>query len=78
MKVSEELSISFWLRKSEDKMLNKRTVMGKTIIRGMPSDGFSLGYKVESEKFYRKAGVSIERSAEVNEINNHILHVRSE
>jgi site-specific recombinase XerD len=78
MKVSEELSISFWLRKFEGQMANKKTIMVKIIIRGMPSDGFSLGYQVDPAKFDRKAGVVIGKSAEVAEINNHILHVRSE
>lgn len=77
MKVSQELSISFWLRKDNNNPDSKATIMLRITIDGQ-RDGFSLGYQVESSRFNNKAAEVAGKSMEAIEINKHILHVRGE
>ena len=77
MKVSQELSISFWLRKDNKNPAGKATIMLRIIIDGQ-RDGFSLGYQVEPARFNNKAAEVAGKSMEAIEINKHILHVRGE
>lgn len=77
MKVSQELSISFWLRKDARNPVNPATIMLRIIINGQ-RDGFSLGYKVDSKRFDHKAVQVIGKSTEAIEINKHLLHVKGE
>ena len=77
MKVSQELSISFWLRKDNNHPESKATIMLRITIDGQ-RDGFSLGYQVEPEKFNNKAAEVAGKSMEAIEINKHLLHVRGE
>lgn len=76
MKVSQELSISFWLRRNNKNPSGKATIMLRIIMDG-ERDGFSLGYKVEPEKFDHKAGMISGKSPEVIEINKYLLKVRT-
>jgi len=77
MKVSQELSISFWLRKDNNNPDSKATIMLRITIEGQ-RDGFSLGYQVEPARFNNKAAEVAGKSMEAIEINKHILHVRGE
>lgn len=77
MKLSHELSISFWLRSKRKNPGPKATIMCRILINGERED-FSLGYQVEPEKFDNKAATISGRTAEVVEINKHIMHVRAE
>lgn len=77
MKVSQELSISFWLRKDNKNPDSKATIMLRITIDGQ-RDGFSLGYQVEPARFNNKAAEVAGKSMEAIEINKHILHVRGE
>ncbi|WP_436489300.1 site-specific integrase [Chitinophaga sp. ARDCPP14] len=77
MKVSQELSISFWLRKDNNNPDSKATIMLRITIDGQ-RDGFSLGYQVEPARFNNKAAEVAGKSMEAIEINKHILHVRGE
>lgn len=77
MKVSQELSISFWLRKDPKDKNAKAAIMLRITINGV-RDGFSLGYQVIPEKFNNKAAEISGKSLEAIEINKHILFVRSE
>ncbi|MBS0027677.1 tyrosine-type recombinase/integrase [Chitinophaga sp. 22321] len=77
MKVSQELSILFWLRKDNKNKDGKASINVRITISGA-RDGFSLGYQVEPKKFDTKAGAIIGKSAEAIEINNRITHVKSE
>ncbi|SEW52360.1 Arm DNA-binding domain-containing protein [Chitinophaga arvensicola] len=54
MKVSQELSISFWLRKDNNNPDSKATIMLRITIDGQRDD-FSLGYQVEPARFNNKA-----------------------
>jgi len=78
MKVSQELSISFWLRKYDKDPKSLPAITVRINITGHKKDGFSLGYQVEPQKFNHKAAEVTGRSPEVIEINKHILHVRME
>jgi len=77
MKVSQELSISFWLRKDVRNPNNPATINLRIIIDG-DRDGFSLGYQVDPKKFNRKAAEVTGKSTEAIEINKHILYVKGE
>lgn len=78
MKVSQELSISFWLRKDARNPNNPATINLRINITGHQKDGFSLGYQVDSKKFNRKAAELTGKSTETIEINKHILYVKGE
>lgn len=77
MKVSQELSILFWLRKDNLNKESKASINIRITIDG-ERDGFSLGYLVDPKKFDRKAAVVAGRSEEAIQINNQILRVKSE
>jgi hypothetical protein len=55
MKVSQELSILFWLRKDNKNKDGKASINVRITISGA-RDGFSLGYQVEPKRFDTKAG----------------------
>lgn len=78
MKVSQELSILFHLRYDNNNPTGKATICVRITVTGFPRDGFSLGYKVDPAKFHKESGTVTRRSAEAIEINNHLLHIRSE
>lgn len=76
MKLSHELSILFWLRsKRKD---NPKAVVTCRITINSEREEFSLGYQVDPEKFDSKSQTIAGRTAEVVEINKHIMHVRAE
>lgn len=77
MKLSHELSILFWLRSNKRKDNPKAVVTCRITINGVRED-FSLGYQIEPEKFDKKSATIAGRTAEVIEINKHIMHVRAE
>lgn len=78
MKVSQELSLSFWKRMDNNSASGKATIMLRIRIKGHLPDGFSLGYQVDPEKFDTKAAIVSGKSSEITEINKHLLFVRSE
>ncbi len=78
MKISQELSILFLLRYDNMNPNGKATICVRITVTGFPRDGFSVGYKVEPEKFNKETGSIIGRSEEAIEINKHLQHVRSE
>lgn len=78
MKVSQDLSILFHLRYDNNNSNGKATICVRITVTGFPRDGFSLGYKVDPTKFNKESGTVTGKSAEAIEINNHLLHVRSE
>lgn len=78
MKVSQDLSILFYLRYDTLNPNGKATICVRMTVTGLPKDGFSIGYQVDPSKFDKKASAVIGRSAEVIEINNQIQHVRGE
>ncbi|MGN6508807.1 MAG: site-specific integrase [Chitinophaga sp.] len=77
MKVSQELSILFWLRHKNKSSESKATIMVRLTLNGERTE-FSLGYQVDPEKFDSKSGIIIGKSAEFIEINKQIFRVRNE
>ncbi|UYQ95674.1 Arm DNA-binding domain-containing protein [Chitinophaga horti] len=77
MKVSQELSISFRLRKSKSETNGKRTIMLRLVIRG-ERDDVSLGYQVNPAKFCKKSGIINGSFPEVIEINKAIAKTRTD
>ena len=75
MKVSQDLSILFFLRRDNKNLEGKATITVRLTIDGA-RDGFSLGYQVDPGKFKNEQVIG--KSPEVIEINKQILHVRSE
>ncbi|RPD39426.1 Arm DNA-binding domain-containing protein [Chitinophaga barathri] len=53
MKLSQDLSISFWKRNGRTNPDGKATIMVRIVIN-QERDGFSLGYQVEPHKFDTK------------------------
>ncbi|KAA2239121.1 site-specific integrase [Chitinophaga agrisoli] len=78
MKVSQELAISFWLRKYDKNPGSLPAITARIIITGYPKVDISLGYQIDPQKFNRKAAEVTGKSLEAIEINKHILHVRGE
>lgn len=76
MKLSQDLCITFWLRRQNMNKNSKATIMLRVMIAGEYKD-LSLGYQVEPERFDNKSASIAGRTAEVVEINKHIAHVRS-
>ncbi|PSL44965.1 site-specific recombinase XerD [Chitinophaga niastensis] len=77
MKVSQDLSILFFLRRDNGNTTGKGTLTVRLTIDGV-RDGFSLGYQIDPKKFDKKAAAIIGKSAEAIEINTQIQHVKSE
>lgn len=77
MKVSQELSILFWLRKQNGNGEARATIMVRITIEGL-RENFSLGYQVSPEKFDSKAGAVLGRTEEAATINRQLVRVRSE
>jgi len=77
MKVSQDLSILFHLRKDNCNPNGKASIAVRLTIQGV-RDGFSLGYQVDPNKFDRKAAQITGKSLEAIEINKHIFHVKGE
>ncbi|PSL42796.1 site-specific recombinase XerD [Chitinophaga niastensis] len=77
MKVSQDLSILFFLRRDNGNTTGKGTLTVRLTIEGV-RDGFSLGYQIDPKKFDKKAAAIIGKSAEAIEINAQIQHVKSE
>ncbi|WP_295119313.1 site-specific integrase [uncultured Chitinophaga sp.] len=77
MKVSQELSILFWLRKQNNNGDARATIMVRITIEGI-RENFSLGYQVLPEKFDSKAGAVLGRTEEAATINRQLVRVRSE
>jgi site-specific recombinase XerD len=75
MKVSQELSILFWLRHKNKSSENKASIMVRLTLDGERTD-FSLGYQVDPQKFDSKSGSILSKSAEAIEINRQILRVK--
>lgn len=78
MKVSQDLSILYYLRYDNNNINGKATICVRITVTGFPKDSFSLGYQVDPSKFDKRAGAVMGRSTEVIEINNQLLHVRGE
>ena len=72
MKVSQDLSILFYLRYDTLNPNGKATICVRMTVTGLPKDGFSICYQVDPSRFDKKASAVIGRSAEVIEINNQI------
>lgn len=77
MKVSQELSILFWLRKQNNNGDARATIMVRITIEGQ-RENFSLGYQVPPEKFDSKAGIVLGRTDDAATINRQLVRVRSE
>lgn len=77
MKLSQEMSVSFWKRNGRINPEGKATIMVRIVIN-QERDGFSLGYQVEPHKFDTKSGMITGKTPEAVEINKHIFHVRNE
>ena len=78
MKVSQDLSILYYLRYDNNNTNGKATICVRITVTGFPKDSFSIGYQVDPSKFDKRSSAVIGRSAEVIEINNQIQHVKGE
>ena len=77
MKVTQNLCVLFWLRKSKTDENGQSPIYVRLTLEGRRSE-FSLGRKVQSTKWLPKAGIAKGTSEEARTLNNYIAHVRGE
>ncbi|WP_443939192.1 Arm DNA-binding domain-containing protein [Pedobacter sp. MW01-1-1] len=77
MKINEELSILFWLRRSNKTIDGFVTIYVRITVNGL-RDNYSTGRKIRPEHWHAQTGMALKTCPDAKAINSYIINTRVE